>query len=415
MFFCPSWPRPKKTAGTFCSAKDSRACSTTARGSRKVSRFTEGRPHEPMDTSAVARMSAGSALDRPILRPAAGFVRQYAAHYRVPPELIGALIDVESRWNPRAVSNKGAMGLMQLMPATAKRFGAFDPFNSRTEHRGGHALRHGADVGVPRRSAPGYRSLLRGRPRHCARATGLSQSGCCGLRAGGPKAVHVSQVSGREAVKEVNPMKLRWIIPVALLIPLRLSATDTPVGARVATITINPREVTVLHLRPEFESTIRMPEEITSVILGSPGEFKAEHNEGEPEYVYVKPITKEAAQSNLLIATKSGQHVTLELVSDGAGVTNQSQPVDFLIEYRASRSFLIAGDSAAPAIPTAPGKEPNHDAGGGDVTTQAPHRFQVSTRSSSSNRKSMLPNGRSGRTSRSRHRSATCGSGATRR
>jgi soluble lytic murein transglycosylase-like protein len=44
--------------------------------------------------------------------------------------LIGALIDIESRWNPRAVSNKGAMGLMQLMPATAKRFGAFDPFNS---------------------------------------------------------------------------------------------------------------------------------------------------------------------------------------------------------------------------------------------------------------------------------------------
>lgn len=57
------------------------------------------------------------------------FVRQYAAHYHIPPELIAALIDVESRWNPRAVSNKGAMGLMQLMPATARRFGAFDPFN----------------------------------------------------------------------------------------------------------------------------------------------------------------------------------------------------------------------------------------------------------------------------------------------
>jgi hypothetical protein len=82
-------------------------------------------------------------------------------------------------------------------------------------------------------------------------------------------------------------MKLRWLIPVAVLIPLRLSASDTPVGARVATVTINPREVTVLRLRPEFESTIRMPEEITSVILGSPGEFKAEHNEGEPEYVCV--------------------------------------------------------------------------------------------------------------------------------
>ena len=57
------------------------------------------------------------------------FVRQYAAHYRVSPELVAALIDVESRWNPRAVSGKGAMGLMQLMPATAKRFGAFEPFD----------------------------------------------------------------------------------------------------------------------------------------------------------------------------------------------------------------------------------------------------------------------------------------------
>lgn len=56
-------------------------------------------------------------------------VQHYAAHYRVPPELISALIDVESRWNPRAVSNKGAIGIMQLMPETARRFGAFQPFD----------------------------------------------------------------------------------------------------------------------------------------------------------------------------------------------------------------------------------------------------------------------------------------------
>ena len=155
-------------------------------------------------------------------------------------------------------------------------------------------------------------------------------------------------------------MKLRWVIPIAFLIPLRLSATDAPVGARVATITINPREVTILHLRPEFESTIRMPEEVTSVILGGPGEFKAEHNEGEPEYVYVKPITKDAAQSNLLIATRSGQHVTLELVSEGASAPNPTQPVDFLIEYRTARSFLISADPEPLATRSAPAKEPEH-------------------------------------------------------
>ena len=158
-------------------------------------------------------------------------------------------------------------------------------------------------------------------------------------------------------------MKFRWIMPIAFLIPLHLNATDAAVAARVATITINPREVTVLHLRPEFESTIRMPEEITSVILGSPGEFKAEHNEGEPEYVYVKPITKEPAQSNLLIATKSGLHVTLELVSDGTGSPNPMQPVDFLIEYQNARSFLIAADFPAPAAPVTAGKEADHHIG----------------------------------------------------
>ena len=61
--------------------------------------------------------------------PAEQFVRQYAGHYRVSPELVAALIDVESRWHPRALSSKGAMGLMQLMPATARRYGASKPFD----------------------------------------------------------------------------------------------------------------------------------------------------------------------------------------------------------------------------------------------------------------------------------------------
>jgi hypothetical protein len=63
--------------------------------------------------------------------------------------------------------------------------------------------------------------------------------------------------------------------------------------------------------------------------------------------------------------------VTIELVSDGAGATNQSQPVDFLIEYRAPRSFLITGDSGATTIPNSPGKEPNHGVGARDATSNS--------------------------------------------
>ena len=56
-------------------------------------------------------------------------VRRYARQYRVPQELIGAFIDVESNWNPHALSNRGAMGVMQLMPSTARRYGASQPFD----------------------------------------------------------------------------------------------------------------------------------------------------------------------------------------------------------------------------------------------------------------------------------------------
>lgn len=147
-------------------------------------------------------------------------------------------------------------------------------------------------------------------------------------------------------------MTLRWLIPLVLILPLHAFAA--PVKGRVTTVVIDPSRITRLYLRPEFESVIRMPEEITSVILGSPGTFKAEHNEGEPTYVYVKPTTKEPSQSNLLIATKSGVHVSLELVSDGGGSDSDNQPIDFLIDYRVPHSFLVATSSAPPDNVTDP-------------------------------------------------------------
>lgn len=53
----------------------------------------------------------------------------FARMNRLDPKFVQALVAVESNYNPRAVSRKGAMGLMQLMPATAKHYGVEDPFH----------------------------------------------------------------------------------------------------------------------------------------------------------------------------------------------------------------------------------------------------------------------------------------------
>ncbi len=62
-------------------------------------------------------------------RPYASLVQQAAERYGVDPRLVHALIEVESSYRADAVSAAGAMGLMQLMPSTAKRYGVGDPLD----------------------------------------------------------------------------------------------------------------------------------------------------------------------------------------------------------------------------------------------------------------------------------------------
>lgn len=64
-------------------------------------------------------------------------VRQVAEEFDVPARLLHAVIAVESAYDTHAVSPKGAQGLMQLMPATARRFGVLDPFDPQENLRGG--------------------------------------------------------------------------------------------------------------------------------------------------------------------------------------------------------------------------------------------------------------------------------------
>ena len=64
-------------------------------------------------------------------------IEQYARHYRVDPVLVRAVIQVESSFDPSTVSRKGARGLMQLMPGTAKRYGVTEVHDPAQNIRGG--------------------------------------------------------------------------------------------------------------------------------------------------------------------------------------------------------------------------------------------------------------------------------------
>jgi soluble lytic murein transglycosylase len=64
-------------------------------------------------------------------------IRSAAERYSLDPELIRAIIKVESSFNPYAVSEKGAMGLMQLMPDTAKEMEVEAPFEAEDNIMGG--------------------------------------------------------------------------------------------------------------------------------------------------------------------------------------------------------------------------------------------------------------------------------------
>lgn len=64
-------------------------------------------------------------------------IEHYATRYGIDATFVRAVIQVESDFNPRCVSHKGAKGLMQLMPATAKRFGVKDVFDPEQNIHGG--------------------------------------------------------------------------------------------------------------------------------------------------------------------------------------------------------------------------------------------------------------------------------------
>jgi hypothetical protein len=118
------------------------------------------------------------------------------------------------------------------------------------------------------------------------------------------------------------------------------SAQAGPPQARIVNLRVDPGEILVLHLRPGFVSSVRVLEDVSSVVLGDPGAFKAEHSDAEPQLVFFKAFTTKPAQSNALITTKAGHEISLSLVSQGK--LDRGEPVDYVLNCDRPRSFLIA-------------------------------------------------------------------------
>ena len=104
------------------------------RGFRLLKRYTPGRS---LNSSALPCDAPGSSRIQRRLRHYHHTIQRYARRYGVDAALVKAVIHAESCYDPNAVSRSGAVGLMQLMPDTARRYGVTNSHNPQQNILGG--------------------------------------------------------------------------------------------------------------------------------------------------------------------------------------------------------------------------------------------------------------------------------------
>jgi hypothetical protein len=117
------------------------------------------------------------------------------------------------------------------------------------------------------------------------------------------------------------------------------AAQQVIVSPQVRTKATADNKITEIKLESHFVTTIRLPEPVNSVVVGDPALFQVEHSEHEPALVFVKALTNEYAERNLLISTTTGRQISFLLVSHGGAA--DFAKVDFRLRYQPSGGFLV--------------------------------------------------------------------------
>lgn len=128
-------------AASLCGAKPSEERDEALSPYIVVEAAADARPASVAIPLAGARLAAPRAGKRVSARsaraggPLDGMIREVAADYRIAPRLLAAIVTAESNGRGSAVSHKGALGLMQVMPGTARQLGISDPSRLLSDDR----------------------------------------------------------------------------------------------------------------------------------------------------------------------------------------------------------------------------------------------------------------------------------------